>query len=206
MHFSKTKQETTSNRFVLLGIVGKDKVVAVFACTQLERVELLRFCNNITPGIAVAMIRPNFDYKFMGSVSTTPILNTAEPLVRLKLKTCRPISVSAPDFFHFNKVTKTLVLSNVDNVSPVCKGLFCDGHPETDCQCWEVDNRKASWDLALTFISRKFLTERNFDRKTFNTHFALKCKTADNGKSNFDVLTLSDCENNCVTRVNFSLR
>ena len=108
----ENERETTFNRFVLLGFVGKDKVVAVFACTQLERVELLRFCNNLTPGSACAMIRPKLDHKFMGSVSTIPLLNTAEPLVPLKLKTylACPINVSAPDFSHFNIFTNNGVV------------------------------------------------------------------------------------------------
>ena len=64
----KSKQETTFNRFVLLGVVGRDKVVAVFTNNQVEKVELLRFCNHLQPGSACGMIRPiKFDHKYMGS-------------------------------------------------------------------------------------------------------------------------------------------
>ena len=122
------------------------KTVDVFTYTQIESVALLRFCNNLTPGSVCAMVRPKFDHKFMGSVSTTPILNTAEPLVQLKLKTylACTINILAPDFIHFNMVTKTMVLSNVDAVSPVCNSLFCDRQPKTDCPCMEGDNRKSA--------------------------------------------------------------
>ena len=205
-HGQKNKHETTFNRFVLLGVLGKDKVVAVFTYTQVESVELLRFCINLTPGSACAMIRPKFDHKFMGSVSTTPILNTAEPLVPLIMKTYPPVAcplnVSTPDFLHFNIVTKSLVLSNVDAVSLVCNGLFCDGQPKTECPCLEVDNRKSSWVLTADVACQEICHRAKIRSKNLITLFAPKCKSADPDKSDFDVLTLSDCVDNCVTKVN----
>ena len=142
----KQKHETSFNRFLLLGVSGTDSVIAIFTYTQQESDELLRFCDSLTPGSTRALIGGKFGHKFIGSVSTTPILTTAEPLVPLNLKSFPTIScprnVYSPDFLHFNIVTNSLNLSNVDAVSPVCNSVFSDGQLEGECPCLEVDNRK----------------------------------------------------------------
>ena len=142
----KQKHATSFNRFLLLGVSGTDSVIAIFTYTQQESAELLRFCDSLTPGSTCALIRGKFGHKFIGSVSTTPILTTAEPLVPLNLKSFPTIScprnVYYPDFLHFNIVTNSLNLSNVDAVSPVCNGVFSDGQLKGECPCLEVNNRK----------------------------------------------------------------
>ena len=142
----KQKHETSFNRFLLLGVSGTDSVIAIFTYTQQESAELLRFCDSLTPGSTCALMRGKFGHKFIGSVSTTPILTTAEPLVPLNLKSFPTIScprnVYYPDFLHFNIVTNSLNLSNVDAVSPVCNGVFSDGQLKGECPCLEVNNRK----------------------------------------------------------------
>ena len=202
----KQKQEATFNRFVLLGVIGKEKVMAIFTYTQLESAELLRYCSALQPGNACALIRPKFDNKYMGSSSTTPIILTSEPLVPLNIKNYPDVScpriVSSPDFQHFYIKTKDLKLDNIDAIGNVCNGTFCDGQPKGDCPCLEVDNRKSSWIITADVKCSGLYHSSKIRSKRLITVFAPKCKSADPNKREFDVLDLSDCIENCVEAVN----
>ena len=111
----------------------------------------------------------------MGSVSTTPIITTVEPLVPLIIKNYPPIpcprNISSPDFRHFTVKSKSLVLNNIDAVAQVCNGVFCDGQPKGDCPCLEVDNRKTSWVLTANIESDISLL--NLDRRELSIYFHL---------------------------------
>ena len=113
-----------------------------------------------------------------------------------------PKNVTSPDFIHFNLVSKTLKLSNVDATSQVCNGLFCDGQPKTDCRCLEVDNRKSSWVLTADVEYTEVHYKATIRSKSLITFFAPKCRVADPDKAGFDVLDLSDCVDRCLTRIN----
>ena len=202
----KQRHETSFNRFLLLGVLGTDKVIAIFTYNQQESVELLRFCDHLTPGKTCALIRGKFDHKFMGTVSTTPIVSTVEPLVPLNMKSfpivsC-PRNVSSPDFVQFNIMTKNLTLTNVDAVSPVCNGVFCDGQPKGECPCLEVDNRNTSWVLSADVACSEIYHSAKIRSKNLISLFAPECKKADPSKRLFDVLDLSDCVDACVAKIN----
>ena len=55
------KHEATFNRNVLLGVVGTDKVVAIFFYLQSRSADLLRCCCTLSPGIACAVLRAKFE-------------------------------------------------------------------------------------------------------------------------------------------------
>ena len=145
----KQKQETNFIRFILLGVSRINGMVAFFTYSQIESADLLQYCNHLTPGRTCAVIRAKFENKYMGSVSTTPILATCEPLVPLKLKTQpivnSPRMVSSPDCSHFYIECRDLTMNNIDAISP--NSVFCDGQPKGDCPCLEIENRKTSWVL-----------------------------------------------------------
>ena len=133
----------------------------------------------------------------MGSVSTKPILATSEPLVPLKLKT-QPIAnsprmVSSPDFFHFYIECKDLTMNNIDVISPVCNGVFCDGQRKGDCLCGL---------LTAEVQSQELHNPAQIRNEKLIEIIASKCRTAEPEKRSFDVLDLSDCVDKCVTRIN----
>ena len=202
----KQKQEMNFNRFVLMGSADTEKVIAIFTYTQQESAELLRFCNYLQPGNTCALIRGKFDQKYMGAVSTTPIIATVEPLVPLTIKTCPPIpcprTITAPDFCHFIVKTKNLVLNNIDAVGQVCNGIFCDGQPKGDCPCLEVDNRKTSWVVTANLASDNIHFTAKIRSKRLINLFAPNCKNADPNKRSFDVLDFADAVEKCVEHVN----
>ena len=202
----RQKHETTFNRFVLLGVVGTDKVVAIFTYLQAESADLLRFCSALSPGNTCAVVRAKFDNKYMGTNSTTPIISTTEPLVPVKVNSLpnvdSPRAVSSPDFIHFKVTCTDLKLTNIDAVSPVCNGTFCDGQPKGDCPCLEIDNRKTSWVLTADIESNKLHHSATIRSKKLIELFAPKCKNADPDKPVFDVLDLSDCVTKCVDHIN----
>ena len=65
---------------------------ARFIFSQSEGLELLWFCNELTPATACAIIRVIFENKDKGCVEMTTLIATTEPLVPLKFKTDNVVS------------------------------------------------------------------------------------------------------------------
>ena len=202
----RSKHETAFNRFIMLGVLGSDKIVAVFTTNQSESVQLLRYCNKLLPGALCAVLRPKFECKYMGSSSATPIINTVEPFVPMTLDTLPiipcPRIVSSADFLQFLVHTRNLSLTNVDALAPVCNGLFCDGQLKTDCPCLEIDNRRKDWATSADINCYELFHPATIRSKRLISFFAPLCRNADPSKNNFDVLDLADCVEACVSEVN----
>ena len=202
----RSKHESDFNRFVLLGVLGSDKVGAIFTTNQTDSAQLLRYCNKLVPGAVRALIRPKFESKYMGTTSATPIITTVEPLVPMNVKelpiVACPRVASSAEFLHFLIHTSNLLLSNVDAVTPVCNGIFCDVQPRGDCPCLEIDNQKTDWAISADVSCSELFHSAVIRSKRLISFFAPMCRNAEPNKNTFDVLDLDDAVKKCVDEVN----